>query len=930
MSHINKTATDMNKFSPSLHPRSLCLASALAVLSAMSLRADTAYVTTYTGASVTAAPAYVPNPLGLAGVSISGSGSSSISSPPGVPSRTRCTFGFAGAVNWSIQPTLGLAGGVYTIELSHVNVGSCTSNAVFTAYSPDGTVSAGCTNFPYMQKAYGSNGWTFVGYITNNPTVTQPTIIFYYVSGQIDNSGAPGNRVYIDAFRFVQADPCYGVAGDVTVKGPLAAGQSTVSVSGVTAGATNVTVYANGNPVGETNYAPGFAAGNLAVGLSGTLNKNDSVTAGQSKNGCSSSVPGSGPLVGGGPNPAVKAFASFWKSSANTGPIGASGVTAGNPYFSSASGFVVSPGFGTAPKPGRELLPDSCWQYVSFQNGTGGDDAIDSNTGSHVTNNDTFCALEGIVFSIDSDDNGPYDIYVDQIKNGDTVIEDFEGYATGTTNTFVAPALAGNPSASLVYLAGSPNSSLTSTNYAFDGTNSCRVQWQFSDNNQIRWAHIGASASTGKHYPQVDTSKPLTMRILVLPAGTSLDHKFSGSVSSVTNSGPAYTGGTNTLGVTVTGTGPFTYQWSTDAPNGAPGTTTDRTLTLGDPNGVSGGESGTYTVAVNDGTCTETRTFVFQNTDPLPAITNQPVHAIVTAGNTANFSVGATGHVPSGYPLTYQWQTNGVDITGETSATLSLPNAQIANAGPYDVIVNNSFGSVTSAVVNLDVATVAPGNGTGLLGAYYTTHYSTNAFISATGPTLSRVDPTVDFNFGTGSPSALVSTDYFTIRWTGQVQALGDDTYTFSTISDDGVRLWVNGQKLVDNWTPHGPTTNSGSIALSGSQKYSVQFEYFEAAVSAVAKLWWSNASGGVTFEAIPAQQLYPATSSQPAVPTLGFLPSDSTNIVFSWGPGQGSIVWSTNVLGPYTNRVYGVTSPYTFTNAIGGPAQKFFRLQLQ
>src|SRR5262249_40082798 len=160
--------------------------------------------------------------------------------------------------------------------------------------------------------------------------------------------------------------------------------------------------------------------------------------------------------------------------------------------------------------------------------------------------------------------------------------------------------------------------------------------------------------------------------------------------------------------------------------------------------------------------------------------------------------VGATGHVPGGYPLSYQWQTNGVDITDATNAALAIANAQVGNAGPYQVFVYNIFGAATSAVVNLDVAIgVAPGNGTGLLGAYYTSPFPSTAFISATGPTLSRVDSTVDFDFGVGSPSPSVSTNNYTARWTGQVQALGNDTYTFSTISDDGVRLWVNGQKLV-------------------------------------------------------------------------------------------------------------------------------------
>jgi len=463
----------------------------------------------------------------------------------------------------------------------------------------------------------------------------------------------------------------------------------------------------------------------------------------------------------------------------------------------------------------------------------------------------------------------------------------------------------------------------------FEGTNACRIQWQFKDTLGSRWVRCLAASSLGKKYPQLDTSKPVTMHLLVLPVGTTVDHKFTGTVTSITNSATAYTTSTNVLGATITGPGPYTYQWSFNN-GGLSNPTTDSAYIIGDPNGISSSDAGIYSLAVSDGTCTETRTFVYTNIDPLPTITSQPVHAIVTAGNTASFSVGASGHVPGGTPLGYQWQQNGTDLPGEISATLSMPNAQIANAGSYDVIVNNNFGSVTSTVVNLDIATGAPGNGTGLLGAYYSSHFPTNAFISATGPTLSRVDPSVDFTFGVGSPSPSVSTNNYTVRWTGQVQALGDDTYTFSTVSDDGVRLWVNGQKLVDNWTAHSSVTNSGSIALSGAQKYAVQLEYFEAAGDSTAKLWWSNASGGVTFEAIPAQQLYPAASSQPAVPNLGFLPSEGTNIVFNWGVGQGTIVWSTNVLGPYTNKVNGVVSPYTFTNAIGGPAQKFFRLQLQ
>jgi hypothetical protein len=187
----------------------------------------------------------------------------------------------------------------------------------------------------------------------------------------------------------------------------------------------------------------------------------------------------------------------------------------------------------------------------------------------------------------------------------------------------------------------------------------------------------------------------------------------------------------------------------------------------------------------------------------------------------------------------------------------------------------------------------------------------------------------VNFDFGIGSPAPSISADFFTARWTGQVQALGDDTYTFYTVSDDGVRLWVNGQLLVDQWILHSPFTNSGTISLLGTQKYDLQMEYFEQTGGAVAQLYWSNATGTVGYEPVPTSQMYPAAAT-PAQPSLGFSVSDGTNITFNWGPGQYRLVWATNVTGPYTNQITGVLSPFTFTNAISSAAQKYFRLQVQ
>jgi len=59
----------------------------------------------------------------------------------------------------------------------------------------------------------------------------------------------------------------------------------------------------------------------------------------------------------------------------------------------------------------------------------------------------------------------------------------------------------------------------------------------------------------------------------------------------------------------------------------------------------------------------------------------------------------------------------------------------------------------------------------------------------------------------------------------------------------------------------------------------------------------------------------------------LNFSLSQGTNPVFKWGPGTCTLVWATNVTGPYTNRIDGVTSPHT--NLIGSEPEKYFRLQV-
>jgi hypothetical protein len=85
------------------------------------------------------------------------------------------------------------------------------------------------------------------------------------------------------------------------------------------------------------------------------------------------------------------------------------------------------------------------------------------------------------------------------------------------------------------------------------------------------------------------------------------------------------------------------------------------------------------------------------------------------------------------------------------------------------------------------------GNGNGLAVTYYDNQ-------DFTGHSISRIDPQVNFSWNTGSPDSEIGVDSFSARWVGQVQAQRSEIYTFHANADDGVRLWVDGQLLIDQW----------------------------------------------------------------------------------------------------------------------------------
>ncbi len=117
----------------------------------------------------------------------------------------------------------------------------------------------------------------------------------------------------------------------------------------------------------------------------------------------------------------------------------------------------------------------------------------------------------------------------------------------------------------------------------------------------------------------------------------------------------------------------------------------------------------------------------------------------------------------------------------------------------------------------------------------------------------------------------MIQADYFAARWYGKVQAPTADTYTFTARTDDGVRVWVDKQLVVDFWSATGPTDRSGTIALTAAS-HDILMEDFEKAGGATAQLSWSNASGTISESLVPIQQLTPASAAY-HVPTIALTP---------------------------------------------------------
>jgi N-acetylneuraminic acid mutarotase len=186
------------------------------------------------------------------------------------------------------------------------------------------------------------------------------------------------------------------------------------------------------------------------------------------------------------------------------------------------------------------------------------------------------------------------------------------------------------------------------------------------------------------------------------------------------------------------------------------------------------------------------------------------------------------------------------------------------------------FAAILAALVLLCVPAAAPSRAAGT--PNWQAQYFANATLSG-APALTRADPTIDFDWGIGSPDPAIPVDQFSARWS-RTLTLAAATYRFTTYTDDGVRLFIDGVLQIDHWVAQPPTEWQIDLALSAGD-HTIVMEYFEGSGDAIARLSYNTIQTDVSPGSWRGEYFGNTTLANQPV----FVRADRT-IDFDWGSG--------------------------------------------
>jgi GH43 family beta-xylosidase len=204
------------------------------------------------------------------------------------------------------------------------------------------------------------------------------------------------------------------------------------------------------------------------------------------------------------------------------------------------------------------------------------------------------------------------------------------------------------------------------------------------------------------------------------------------------------------------------------------------------------------------------------------------------------------GSVPSGSSLVY----SGPLVV---SATTTI-RAYAARLGMIDS---------DAAAASYVIGQFPMPSGTGLTGQYFSTYALSDL-------KLTRQDPALAFHWNYNAPDPLLNKDWYSMRWTGQIQTKYFGVDTLYVIIAGGARLWINGQLLVDSWNCAGYREFAVNYPLYPGMKYDLKLEFVNWYNNATIRLEWSRGTDIKTREVVPLECLYP-DSTFPQVAKAAF-----------------------------------------------------------
>ncbi|MDZ4401118.1 Ig-like domain-containing protein [Prosthecobacter sp.] len=239
-----------------------------------------------------------------------------------------------------------------------------------------------------------------------------------------------------------------------------------------------------------------------------------------------------------------------------------------------------------------------------------------------------------------------------------------------------------------------------------------------------------------------------------------------------------------------------------------------------------------------------------------PADTSLPTVMLTTSTTsvttafvvTASFSESVSGLLASEFTVTNGTVTALSSAGAVWSATLTPTVAGNVTVKLPVNMAQDAAGNGNTASNTLTVNYAPPVTTSGLTADYYTGKNFGQLV-------LSRVDPNIDFTWS-ATPAAGVPADGFSVRWQGSIVPTSSGVFDFVTRSDDGVRLWLNGALVIDNWTDHGETWDYATLTLTAGVPVTVKMEFYENTGGAMARLFWDGP--GANFVAIPQTALRP------------------------------------------------------------------------